>query len=248
MLRFLLSRCAGLILPLLLLAGLVLALAADPADAAARALGALPRTGGLVLLVLALGYGLGVPLGLAAAMPAGGPVPVLLLGRVGQGLAAVSGGVPGFLAVAAAVALAGGADAAPRMPAAALLLALAPMTEAARLARNALAVQAGAGSVLAARSRGMSAHAAVARTARPLAVAAVLASLGPVGTAVLCGAVAAEVLFGLPGCGAVLVGALHGGDGGTAAAAFAALAVLALLLHVGGAVAAARFDPRRLGR
>lgn len=245
MLRFALRRCAGLVLPLLLLAGLVLAVASDPADAAARALGGLPRTVGLVGVVLALGYGAGVPLGLAAAMPAGGPLLPRLMGRVGHGLAAVSGGMPGFLAVAVGVVLAGGVEAAPRMPAAALLLVLAPLAESARLARNALAAQADSGFLLTARSRGLDERAALARYARPLALAAVLAMLGPVGTATLCGAVAAEVLFGLPGAGAVLVGALHGGDGGTAVAALSALSVLALVLHVGGSVAAAGFDPRR---
>lgn len=244
--RFALHRSAGLILPLLLLAGLVLAAAPDPATAAARALGGLPRTAGLVALVMTLGYGAGVPLGLAAAMPAGGPVLSRLLGGMGRGLAAVSGAVPGFLAVAVGVLLAGGPDAAPWMPAAALLLVLAPLAESARLARNALAAQADAGFLLAVRSRGLDGRAALIRHGRPLALGAVLATVGPVGTAVLCGAVAAEALFALPGCGAVLVGALHGGDGGTAVAAFAALSALALALHVGGSVAAARFDPRRL--
>ncbi|NYZ13211.1 ABC transporter permease subunit [Azospirillum sp. RWY-5-1] len=234
-------RRTGAVLPLaiiLLAAGAAVGVLSggDAAAGLARAGAALPVTLALALGALSGGMMTGTALGLAAALH-----PRSLEGAAAAGLAGLGPALPGFVlaALLATTFGSGTADAALALAA----LALPVAASAAREARGRLAAALAGPVVLAARGRGVSARAALTRHALPPVLAALVRQTGMLGGAVLCGAAAAEVLFGLPGAGALLVQDLRRGEAAGAAATLATLAVTALLIETAGAVLADRLAP-----
>lgn len=173
--------------------------------------------GGIALL---LALGLGIPLGLAAALRRGSTLDRLLMGLSGLGLAVPKFVVAPLLVLVFAVTLhwlpGGGWD---RSTAWTLLrgailpsiaLALPNMAYCARIARAGFSEALGSDYVRAARARGYSSTRIVWVHAAPAAALPVLAWLGPAAINIVSGSVVVEQVFGIPGMGRYFVqGALN---------------------------------------
>jgi oligopeptide transport system permease protein len=169
--------------------------------------------GGLALL---LAVGLGVPLGVAAALDRGG-----VRDRAAMALAVAGIAVPAYV-TAPLLALVFGVwlrwlpvagwerGTASDLVLPVIALALPTLAYVARLMRASLLEVLGAPYMLTAAATGLHGRALLLRHALPPALVPVLGYLGPAAAAVLTGSLVVETIFGLPGMGRFLVqGALN---------------------------------------
>lgn len=192
--------------------------------------GALGHTLLLTLAALVLSWGLALPLGIAAAMRARGPldrllsafaaatlsVPELVSGLLLVAFAARTGWLPagGSRAVGAESLppLAAAADLARHLVLPACVAALVPLAGRMRQVRSAMLDALALECVTAARAKGLGEGAVVLRHALPNALPPLLALFGLSLGALLSGAFVAEVVFAWPGVGRLTVEAIQRQD------------------------------------
>ncbi|GAB6197038.1 oligopeptide ABC transporter permease OppB [Lysobacter xanthus] len=177
----------------------------------AQALPVSALNGGLALL---LALAVGIPVGMLAAVRAGGPVDRSLMAVAGLGLAVPKFVVAPLLVLVFAVTLhwlpAGGWGEARNIVLPVLALALPNIAYCARLTRASLLETLSADYLRAARSRGLSPTRVLLAHAMPPALLPVVAWLSPALINVVTGSAVVEQVFGIPGMGRYFVqGALN---------------------------------------